>query len=113
MPKMISESVSVAANTRSPDQMVGTTLQFANFFARYLMAFNGAAAGLRLTFIVGSEVVFDDVTLNAVNRFPINPDDYVYTSGVEPGDQVQVFIRNTTAGALVCQFQIVSEPVAV
>ncbi len=112
MPKLISESVSVGANARSADQMIGTTLQFAKFFARYLCAFNGAAAGLRLTMIVGSEIVFDDVALNAVNRFPVNPDDYVYSTGVEPTDQVQVFIRNTTAGALVCQFQIVAEPVA-
>ena len=113
MPKLISEAPSVAANARSVDQMANTSLQFAKFFARYLCAFNGAATGLRLTMIVGSEVVFDDIRLNDANRFPVNPDDYVYTTGVEPGDQVQVFLRNTTGAPIVCQFQIVSEPVAI
>lgn len=113
MPKLISDLVAVLANTRSADLMANSPLQFTKFFARLLMAFNGEATGLRLTVLVGSEAVFDDVALNAVNRFPVNPDDYVYTTGAEPGDQIQVFLRNTTVADIDCQFQIVREPVAI
>lgn len=71
------------------------------FNAFVQMGINGSAAGLRAGVYVGGLSAFDNLAVNALNRFPVVPDDLIVTNGVCPrGAFNRVRITNPTAGAL-------------
>jgi len=97
MPTM-QDSVSVAANAVSANVLAGQLYEFVPNGTRVALSCTGSATGLRATLIANIPVLNDQaISLN--NRFPLIPDDILYTGTVRQCRLV-LTSRNTTAGAL-------------
>lgn len=103
-------AVSIAANTKSADQVAGQ-YQHVGRGKFTLIALN-SATGSNITCAVGG--------INLVNDQPIpftgtaggiSTTDHVMCSQVLNGGRVELFIRNTTAGALTTDYILYFEPV--
>lgn len=97
------DSISVAANSVSANVLSGQLYEFTEG-GEVAVSACGSATGLRVTFIVGVPMV-DDQAINLQNRFPIIPDDVVFSGEVPPGRMILRF-RNTTAGALTAFWRV-------
>ena len=115
----VTQSISIAAN--ATDQNILQTLGLrirevlgfpGQIFTLTLLA-TGSAAGLEHSFFVGQDNPMETSAVNANNRIPIVPDDAVMTD-VEAmsGEQLQLQVTNTTAGALTYNFTLAVEPVS-
>jgi hypothetical protein len=97
MPTM-QDSVSVPANAVSANVLAGQLYEFVNTGTKIILSCTGSAIGLRTTLIANIPVL-NDQAINLQNRFPIMPDDVIYT-GVVRACRLVLTARNTTAGAL-------------
>lgn len=91
---------SVAANATVDNVLAGKIFEFAPQNSVVRLYATGAAAGIRVSLLIGSDVVVDDQEISAANRFPVVPDDFVSQGGALKGDRIVLRLRNTTAGAL-------------
>ena len=103
MPTM-QDSVSVAANAVSTNQIAGQLYEFVRRGTLCVLSATGSVTGLRLTFIINTPVV-NDQAIGLQNRFPIIPDDIVFTGRVTAGRLFLTF-RNTTAGAITAFWRV-------
>ena len=101
---MMQDSVSVAANSVSANQLSGQLYEFVEPGRGVTLSVTGSATGLRATFIVGVPLI-NDQAINLQNRFPILPDDILLSDAV-PGGRMILTFRNTTAGALTAFWRI-------
>jgi hypothetical protein len=92
------DSVSVAANGVSSNQLAGQLYEFVDPGTNVTVSCTGSATGLRTSFICGAPLILDQA-INLQNRFPLIPDDSIH-SGAVPGGRMVLTARNTTAGAL-------------
>lgn len=98
------DSVSVAANSVSVNQLNGQLYEFAQVGQLITLSATGSATGLRTTFICGVPLV-NDQAISLQNRFPILPDDIIFSEAV-PGGRMVLTFRNTTAGALTAFWRV-------
>ena len=103
MPTM-QDSISVAANTVSTNQLAGQLYEFVPRGTNVVLSCTGSATGLRSTLIANIPVL-NDQAISLQNRFPIIPDDIIYTGKVAACRLVLTF-RNTTAGALTAFWRV-------
>jgi hypothetical protein len=95
------DTLSIAA-AGSAKPLAGEPLERPPFDAFVHCAINGSAAGLRASVTIGGVNNFDDLAVNALNRFPIMPDDLIVTNGLCPAGALnRIVLRNPTAGALI------------
>lgn len=99
MPVM-QNSVSVAANGVSTNQLAGLLYEFIEQPAEVTLSCTGSATGLNVTFIIGGVSVVQDQAIGLQNRFPLIPDDVLDVEAVETGRLI-LTSRNTTGGALI------------
>jgi len=105
MPTM-QDTVSVAANSVSTDQIASQLYRVVNRGARYRLACLGAATGIRVTFLNTIPIINDQaIGFNATSQFPIIPDN-VISQGSLPGGQLFLTFRNTTGGAIVTGWRL-------
>lgn len=97
MPTM-QDSVTVVANSVSANVLAGQLYEFVETGTLVTMSCAGSATGLRVTLIANIPVV-NDQAINLQNRFPIIPDDIVYSGRVRRCRLV-LTARNTTGGNL-------------
>jgi len=97
MPTM-QDSVSVAANAVSANVLSGQLYEFVPNGTRVSLAVTGSATGLRTTLIANIPVL-NDQAIGLQNRFPLIPDDIIYTGTVR-ACRLVLTARNTTGGAL-------------
>lgn len=97
MPTM-QDSVSVGANSVSANVLSGQLYEFVPQGTLVTLSCAGSATGLRTTLICNIPVV-NDQAINLQNRFPIIPDDIVFSGRVR-ACRLVLTARNTTAGAL-------------
>lgn len=97
MPTM-QDSVSVAANAVSVNVVAGQLYEFVPSGTNIVLAVSGSATGLRSTLICNVPVM-NDQAINLTNRFPIIPDDIIFSGRVR-ACRLVLTARNTTAGAL-------------
>lgn len=97
MPTM-QDSVSVAANSVSNNVLAGQLYEFVPNGANITLACSGSATGLRATLICNIPVL-NDQAINLQNRFPIIPDDIIFSGRVRQCRLV-LTARNTTGAAL-------------
>lgn len=97
MPTM-QDSVSVAANAVSTNVLSGQLYEFVPTGTKVVLSCTGSATGLRATLIANIPVM-NDQAISLQNRFPIIPDDIIYT-GMVRACRLVLTARNTTAGAL-------------
>lgn len=92
------DSVSVAANAVSTNVIAGQLYEFVPTGTKVTLSCTGSATGLRAT-LIANVPVMNDQAINLQNRFPIIPDDIIY-SGVVRACRLFLTARNTTAGAI-------------
>lgn len=97
MPTM-QDSVSVPGNSVSANVLAGQLYEFVPRGALIVLAVTGSATGLRVTLIANIPLV-NDQAINLQNRFPLIPDDILFTGRVAAARLV-LTSRNSTAGAI-------------
>jgi hypothetical protein len=93
-------ATNVPANTKNAEELQGTQLAFAPKDGILNLYATASAVGVRTTLMVGGEVVVDDQDISVQNRVPVRPDDLVHSVQVRAGEQLRLFFRNDTGGAL-------------
>lgn len=102
-------TVSTAANTKSSDLVSGQYQHVGK--GKFTLICFSSATGLNITCAVGG--------MNLVNDSPapyfgtsggMDASAHVVTSQVLNGGRVEMFLRNTTAGALTCDYVLLFEP---
>lgn len=102
-------AVSTAANTKSPDLITGT-YQFINRGKITLVA-RGSATGMNITLSVGGVALVNDLAIPYTGTAgAISAQDHVVVSQAVSGGKVELFLRNTTGGALTTDYLVYYEP---
>lgn len=104
MPTM-QDSVSVAANAVSTNQLSGQQYEFVPAGINATLSCTGSATGLRVTLVCGNVTLINDQAIGLQNRFPLIPDDVMH-AGPIPGGRMILTFRNTTAGALTAYWRM-------
>ena len=102
---MMQDSVSVAANAVSTNQLNGQLYEFQPAGAPVQLLATGSAVGLRVTLIAAVPVV-NDQAIGLQNRFPLIPDDRVWQGRVRAACRLVLTFRNTTVGALTAFWRV-------
>lgn len=90
----------VAANSTSANVLSGKSHEFVPFPSVVSLYGSAEAIGLNATFLVGGVAIVDDQEVNAQNRMPIIPDDYIAQTVCRGGERLLLRFRNTTGGAI-------------
>ena len=110
MAKVITDSVSIAANTRNPDVLSGkrnALISNRGEGAAIAIYSTGSAIGLFMETFVGEDSVVERSAVNIQNRVPVVPDDIVVSrvAGL-PNDRITMPVENTTGGALTFFYRV-------
>jgi hypothetical protein len=102
-------AVSTAANTKSGDQVSGT-YQFVGKGKITLVA-RGSATGMNVQCLVGGIALINDLAVPYTGTAgAISINDHVVCSQVMNGGRVELYLRNTTGGALTTDYILLFEP---
>lgn len=107
---VMTDRQSVPANATIQNVLAGKMNEFLPENSVISLFATAAAVGANMTMIVGNEVVVDDQEVNALNRMPITPDDFLGQGGGFQGDRVIVRYRNTTGAAIVMFSRLETSP---
>jgi hypothetical protein len=102
---LMQDSVVVAANAVSTNQLAGQLYEFQSVGAPVQLLATGSATGLRVTFICGTPLV-NDQAIGLQNRFPVVPDDRIWQGRVRMTARLFLNFRNSTAGALTAFWRV-------
>lgn len=111
MPVM-TDRQSVAANATVQNALAGKIGEFAEADEAVRLYATASAVGLNVSLLIGGVVILDDQEVNAQNRMPLVPDDFVAEAGALAGERLIVRYRNTTAGAITAFTRVEGDPVA-
>jgi hypothetical protein len=89
----------VALNSTSANVLSGKSHEFVPFPAVVSLFATAEAVGINATFLVGGVAIVDDQEVNAQNRMPIIPDDYIAQTVCRGGERLLLRFRNTTGTA--------------
>jgi len=102
-------AVSTAANTKSSDQVSGQYQYVGK--GKFTLIALGSATGMNITCKVGGVALADDTAIPYTGTAgTIDASAHVVTSQVMPGGRVELFLRNTTGGALTTDYILYFEP---
>jgi len=102
-------AVSTAANTKSADQVSGS-YQFVGK-GKITVVAKGSATGMYVTCLVGGIALVNDQAIPYTGTAgTISINDNIMTSQVMSGGRVELYLRNTTGGALTTDYLILFEP---
>jgi hypothetical protein len=103
---IISDSITVAANTRSANVLAGQQFEFLPSRASVQLRASSAATGIRADMNIGGEQLAVDTLVPPTNRFPIAPDDTMLTTTGTKGERLFLTFRNTTGAGIVVQYVV-------
>lgn len=98
--EIMTDRRSVAANGTEANVVAAKAHEFVTRPSVVRVYGTASAVGLNMTVTVGNRIFVQDQELNAQNRMPIYPDDFIVDAAGMPGDRILVSLRNTTGGAL-------------
>lgn len=102
-------AVSTAANTKSADQVSGT-YQFIGKGKVTLVA-RGSATGMNVQLLVGGVALVNDQAVPYTGTAgAISVNDHIVASQMMNGGRVELYLRNTTGGALTTDYILLFEP---
>jgi len=102
-------AVSTAANTKSADLMTGSYTQIGR--GKVTLVAKGSATGMNITLAVGGIALMQDSPVTFTGTAgTLSANDNVLVSQAISGGKVELFLRNTTAGALTTDYLIYYEP---
>jgi hypothetical protein len=102
-------TVSTAANTKSADVVSGT-YQFVGK-GKLTLAARGSAAGMNIQLLVGGTPLINDAAIpyfGATGGLSLN--DHVVISQQVAGGRIEMYLRNTTGGALTTDYSLLFDP---
>lgn len=102
---MMQDSISVAANGTSVNQLNGQLYEFQRGGAPLQLLATGSAIGLRVTLLAGTPVV-NDQAIGLLNRFPLIPDDRIWQGRMRADGRLVLTFRNTTGAALTAFWRV-------
>ncbi len=108
---LIQQQVSIGASSVNDNVILGSQFEFLPYDAALRFALNGSASGLVADVYSGQDVLAEAMTINTLNRVPINPDDFLLSDVAAAGERIKIRVRNTTAGALTLFFAVMIDPV--
>ena len=97
---LISNTLSVAANSGSANVIAGNEFEFLRKNSRIAVRATASAANLFMRFSLNNVDVANDALIPPSDRFPIVPDDHLVTVVGAAGTRLILTFRNNTAGAL-------------
>jgi len=103
---LISDTISVAANSRTANVLAGQQFEFLPARASVQVRAASSVTGIRMDMNIGGEQLAVDTLVPPTNRFPIAPDDTMITTTGMRGERLFMTFRNTTAGAIVVQYAV-------
>ncbi len=112
MPVM-TDRQSVAANATVDNAVQGKLAEFLPENSLVSLYATAAVVGMNMSLIVGGEVVLDDQEVDAQNRMPITPDDFLVQGAGFAGDRLILRYRNTTGAAIITFSRVETTPVIV
>lgn len=102
-------ALSTAANTKTAD-LVSGTYQFIGK-GKVTLAAKGSATGMYITCLVGGVALVNDQPIPYTGTAgTISVNDNIMTSQVMNGGRVELYLRNTTGGALTTDVLLLFEP---
>lgn len=107
---IMTDRQSVAANATVSTVCAGKMAEFIKEPSVVRLYGTASAVGLNMTLIVGEEVAIEDQEVNAQNRMPIVPDDFIAEAGGFTGERIVVKYRNTTGGAITAFSRVEVDP---
>ncbi len=107
---VMTDRQSVAANATVQNALAGKLNEFLSENSVVTLYSTAAAVGMNMSLIIGGEVVVDDQEVNALNRLPIIPDDFMAQGGGFAGDRVILRYRNTTGAAIITFSRLETSP---
>lgn len=108
---IMTDRQSVAANASVANACAGKLAEFVTEPSVVRLYGSASAVGLNMSLIIGTESVLEDQEVNAQNRMPIIPDDFMAEGGALPGDRIVLRYRNTTGGAITTFSRVEIDPV--
>lgn len=104
--------LSVAANSKSADQVSGT-YQFTPYEGELIVYARGSATGMNITLTVNGQQLINDLPVSQFGTSgALSKADHEVSSFTIPANsRVEFFARNTTAGALTIDFSVELEEV--
>jgi len=102
-------AVSTAANTKSSDQVSGQYQYVGR--GKFTLVALGSATGMNITCKVGGVALVDDAAVPFTGTAgTIDTSAHVMANQVLNGGRVELFLRNTTGGALTTDYILLFEP---
>jgi hypothetical protein len=109
---MIQGSTSTAAGQITANVLAGSVYEYLPFNAFIEIGVCDAAAGeQRVTILSGSDTLLEESPVSTQNRFPLYPDDFVFTDYAAAGERLVIKTRNTGAGANTLRWTVRLTPV--
>lgn len=108
---IMTDRQSVAANATVQNVLAGKIGEFLESDSAVRLYATAAAVGLNVSLLIGGQAIVDDQEVNAQNRMPLVPDDFVAEMGGLAGERVIVRLRNTTGAAIITFTRLESTPV--
>lgn len=108
---LIQSSTSIAAGAVNDNVLAGSQFEFLPYNAALRFALNGSATGLVADVYSGQDVLAEQMGVNALNRTPINPDDFLLSDVAGGGERIKIRCRNPTGGALTLFFALMIDPI--
>lgn len=104
-------ATSVAANTKSADQVSGT-YQFLPFDAEVFVIARGSATGMNVLLFADGTALMNDMAIPYTGTAgAISQNDHSIASfPLNAGSRIEFYLRNTTAGALTTDYMLIAEP---
>jgi len=104
-----STALSTAANTKTSDLISGS-YQFVGK-GKVTVVAKGSATGMYITCLVGGVALVNDMPIPYTGTAgTISINDNIITSQVMNGGRVELYLRNTTGGALTTDYLVLFEP---
>lgn len=102
-------SVSTAANTKSADQITGRNQYIGK--GRIQAFAKGSATGMNMTLNVGGVALMDDQPITSFGTAgTLSVNDNGIVDQVVNGGRVELYLRNTTGGALTTDYLVLYTP---
>lgn len=105
-------ATSVAANTKSSDQVTGT-YQFLPYDAELFVIARGSATGMNVQLFADGTALMNDLAIPFTGTAgAISQQDHSIASFPLPaGSRVEFYLRNTTGGTLTTDYMLLAEPI--
>jgi len=98
---VIMREVSVAAGATNPNLLAGSTFEIMRGNVFLSIGVTAAATGTFITIYSGSDLVVEESPPHILTRYPIIPDEMVFSDVASVVDRIVIAARNPTGGAVI------------